>query len=800
MTKKSLLLLGIILMGASLANLSAKEALAPNVEKKFLQFGWDNPSPAYLDKNLEMIETYLPYDGLGIGMAKTVKDAKGKNVSTSWMVFSKLKFQYDWYKKDVEHLKNVHKRAKKLKYNFIGTSASSFTGEFDLFDDEFWKIACNNFAILARVAKEGGCKGLRFDLEDYGNYQKFRYRAECGRSYKEAWDKARERGRQWMNAVGKEFPDITIFCFFWLDLMMGYADGSPYLHERLQGCSTGLLVAFINGIYDALPPKAKIVDSMEGHGYFAHKLEHYYKMRALRDVRYVKLLAPENHRKFREQGSFSVASYMSCYTNSRPPYSFREFMEKEKMTPLEFFRRNFTYAVEYSDEYVWTWNEHRKWYPIPYKHGWQENALKHSPDVPGPYIGMAIPGIENAMLYAKDPWKYAQNLLKNPAKLVNLLKNASFEGKGGKSAVQLAPDSVVYKNVPNWETWKNKRSKAKISFAPGKGVNKSHAVMVENGAGVIHQAVKIDPNGAYIVRAKMRVEGNGGGSLGVQWRNAKGQWHNHSMTLAAPFDKDLGNGWKQATVIIRNIPEGSFYLSPMLNSTGKEGTKVYFDDVEVFSMFEKNPSVAPHLKKALEDWHKKRAAEKKAAALKNVKKTPQAKENKVRNANFNLWGDYANADSLIPGATLFKGKFEGYSAKGKVKAKFFSVVGKDMGYSDDTSAVVTAYNGCILAHVPAAKGGEKYRIAVKTKGVGNGKGYIKVYYRSKRVKGPFDYGLGIPVFKEGVKLEKDGWKKVEGSITLPAVATGFTLVLDTTGIKGEKDMVFFDEVEAVKVP
>ena len=123
-----------------------------------------------------------------------------------------------------------------------------------------------------------------------------------------------------------------------------------------------------------------------------------------------------------------------------------------------------------------------------------------------------------------------------------------------------------------------------------------------------------------------------------------------------------------------------------------------------------------------------------------------------------------------------------------------------MGYSDDTSALVTRNNGCILAHVPVAKGGEKYRIAVKTKGVGKGKGFLKVYYRSKRVKGPFDYALGIPVFKEGQKLEKDGWAKMEGIITLPAVATGFTLVLDTTGIKGEKDMVFFDEVEAVKVP
>ena len=97
MTKKIILLLGIFLISASFANLSAKEALAPNVEKKFLKFGWDTPTPEYLDKNLEMIETYLPYDGLGIGVGRTVKDPKGKKVTTDWMIFSKLKFQYELY-------------------------------------------------------------------------------------------------------------------------------------------------------------------------------------------------------------------------------------------------------------------------------------------------------------------------------------------------------------------------------------------------------------------------------------------------------------------------------------------------------------------------------------------------------------------------------------------------------------------------------------------------------------------------------------------------------------------------------
>ena len=37
-------------------------------EKKFIFFGWDNPTPEYLAKNLEMLEKTLPYDGMGISI------------------------------------------------------------------------------------------------------------------------------------------------------------------------------------------------------------------------------------------------------------------------------------------------------------------------------------------------------------------------------------------------------------------------------------------------------------------------------------------------------------------------------------------------------------------------------------------------------------------------------------------------------------------------------------------------------------------------------------------------------------
>ena len=89
------------------------------------------------------------------------------------------------------------------------------------------------------------------------------------------------------------------------------------------------------------------------------------------------------------------------------------------------------------------------------------------------------------------------------------------------------------------------------------------------------------------------------------------------MNMAVPFTKDLGNGWKRATLVIRNIPEKTRYLNVMLNSrAGNAEDAVLFDDVEVFSIFEKEPAVAPHLKDAQEKWRKDFAAKQPAGVLK----------------------------------------------------------------------------------------------------------------------------------------------------------------------------------------
>ena len=239
--------------------------------------------------------------------------------------------------------------------------------------------------------------------------------------------------------------------------------------------------------------------------------------------------------------------------------------------------------------------------------------MSRHPKLPGPYIGMAIPGVDDAISYARDPWNYTLRRLKDSKSLKNLLRNPDFESSAAaKPVLSAAPGSVMVKKLPCWETWQHKKSKGSFSLAEGKGIG-GHALQIKNVShGCAHQSVKIDPNSAYIVRASAKLFNKCGASLSVHWRNAQGKWCDHAMNVATSFNEDLGNGWKRATLVIRNVPENARYLSVMLNSyAGGPDDSVLFDNVELFSMFEKEPAVAPHLREALEKWTASRKRDRK---------------------------------------------------------------------------------------------------------------------------------------------------------------------------------------------
>ena len=793
-------LAGLTVVVSVCGNLMANPLGAP-AAKKIIEFGWDNPTPEYLDRNLEQIETYVPHDGIGIDISKVITRPDGKKDFSTYYTFSKVPFPRDWYKSDIEHLKKAHARAKHLRFNFLRTVSTSFINDYNgIFDDEYWETVCQKYNTFAWVAKQGGCAGICLDLEDYAGHQRWSYSPSCGHSWDEAWNKARERGRQWMNAMAKEYPEITIFFFFSLDLAMGNADGSPFVYERLAGSSSGLLVAFINGIYDVLPPGAKIVDGMESYTYGIRSKDTLYRLKAIRENRFCQLLSPENRKKYHAQGRLAYGAYLENYHSG----TWQKYMKEAGLTPTQFFRRNFAWSVQYSDEFVWTWSESRKWLPVKFPHSWQEKTLSRYPEIPTPYMGMALPGIEEAVRYARSPWNYAVSRMK-AGSFANLLKNPGFEdGTAYKNQIR-TPQAKAVPELQPWETWQKKYSKGSFSLAKGEGIGGGNALSLKgviNGCSL--QSLKIEPCGLYVVRACAKIKGKCGASLQIQWRNEQHQWHSNLLALSAPFDEDLGSGWKRATLIISDIPEGTCWLSVLLYSrAGNPDDAVLFDNVEIFNIFEQEPGVAPHLREALEKWRKTHAAAKKAKvgeALKDEKKSPPMPGNIVRNGNFQQRGGVIPDASLPEAAMLFKPfLFQGYALKGPSKPRFFAVLGRKAGYADDSAAVIVGGNGCLVFPVNGIKPGQKYRIRARAKVVGSGTPSLQVYWSSKRVKGPFDYQLGIPKFAFSKKDQRN-WMTAEGEITVPDIATKFSLIPTASGLKNEKDRIFFDDLEAVLIP
>ncbi len=769
---------------------TAAQELYQEPAKKIIKFGWDDPTPDYLEKNIEMIEQHLPYDGTGIDVSFSTVLPNGKGFKTDNNYFSAVKFDRGWFEPMLASLQRT--KFKKLKHNFLKVGAAHFAGDFDLFDDKFFESSCANFATMAWLAKQGGCKGLCFDMEDYGMYKLWDYGNYRGRkSYRETWDKARERGRQWMNAVAKEYPDITIFCFFWLDLAMGAADGAPNLHERLEASGSGLLVAFINGIYDAMPPGAKIVNGMESQGYSAVNESSYMNMLAMRAKRFQRMIAPENQRKFREQTSLAAATYLDAYIKEKGSYSMGKYWKAENMTAIDFLRRNLTLAVNYSDEYAWTWSESRKWYPVRFAYGWMNNSQKSHPSVPGPYWGLALPGIEEAINFARNPYNYAIQAVKAGKTGKNLLLNPNFEASASqKDAVAAAPDSVKIKDLPNWETWQPKTSKGKFFVAAGEGVGGSTALKTSGvKSGVIHQGVKLRPGAFYLIRGMAKTTANSSATIGVQWRNEQGVWHKLSWRQSVPFTEDMGGGWKRGTLLTQSIPEGSGYMSIMLGVTGNDNPEesVWFDNIQVFDLFATAPEVAPHLKSA------QTAAKQEATA----KKSQQTPGNLVVNGTFNTKSPVAKDGVTLNGTPLYEVNFQRWR-KNKETTQVYRVVAPKAGFSDDTAGMMQGGDGTIMFSVFKIKAGEKYRVSAKTRIEGAGKTELLVYWTTKGQKGPFNLKKGVPKFKFDTELQ-NGWKQAEGVITVPDGVDHFTVLVAITGQKTAADKCFVDDVEAYKL-
>ncbi len=220
---------------------------------RLIEFGWDEPDPAFMRAHAsDMRQT--PFDGC-VFHAVAAHDDPPPNFT--WQCWSNVKYERSAFDAGVADLLAAS-AAGGLDSNFLRFNTTP--ADIDWFDD--YSAVTHNAEVAASVAREGGCAGILFDIEQY-NAQLFNYTA-LGESTGRSWDayatQARLRGAEVMDAFQRGFPGLRVFLTF------GYC--LPWNQMQRKGASLdsveyGLLAPFLDGMTDACSGGATLIDGHE---------------------------------------------------------------------------------------------------------------------------------------------------------------------------------------------------------------------------------------------------------------------------------------------------------------------------------------------------------------------------------------------------------------------------------------------------------------------------------------------------------------------------------------------------------
>jgi predicted methyltransferase len=308
--------------------------------KKLIEWGWDEPDTRFMRANIGQMEQ-MPFDGLVFHAIS----AKGDNLA--WEVWGTRKFAADDFTQAVDDLKAT--KFNRFTDRFLRVNVTP--AKVDWFDDESWACVVNNFGVAAQVAKEGRCKGFMFDTEQYEGVTVFDYRKQKRKkTFAEYQAKVRQRGQQWVKAVNKHYPNITILLTF------GY-EVSHWRAAKPKDRSTGeygLLADFLDGVLDAATRDMVLVDAWEfSYPYKERKqFEQAYEAITKKSLEWT--VVPE---KYKSQVKAGFGIWMD---HRRKGWDVTDF-SKNYFSPAE-FETAVRSALQVSDGYVWIYSERPKWW------------------------------------------------------------------------------------------------------------------------------------------------------------------------------------------------------------------------------------------------------------------------------------------------------------------------------------------------------------------------------------------------------------------------------------------------------
>jgi hypothetical protein len=409
-------------------------------------------------------------------------------------------------------------------------------GDVDWFDDVGWREIVNHWRLLARLAKQGGLRGLLYDAEPYVKpFSQFRYAAQAGRdehSFAEYRVKARERGRAVMRAVMEEFPTVTIFSYRLFSDLLPLLDAGD-VSLALEPVTYGLQPAFVDGWMDVAPDGLSIVEGTEAIGYRANSPEEYHAAFTRQRLRLPEFLSPENRERFARQLRIGQSLYLDAHVN--PPGS-KYTIDRTGSSPAGRLAANLASALAASDGVVWLYGEQARWWPEgkPDSVRWVDK----------------LPGALAAIRRAKDPAGFAQHLFTTNAPLSNLLTNADFSRIDG--------------NLPaGWFAWQAADSHGVTTCADGR------VEIRAAGDAVVGCVVNTFPGTALAARLRVKSAGSGLASLNLGWKTADGQWTTRSQqarfTATTAPDAD---GWRDITALVE-VPREAGQVVFMAAASGQ---------------------------------------------------------------------------------------------------------------------------------------------------------------------------------------------------------------------------------------
>jgi len=537
----------------------------PAADKKFIELGWDMPSTKFLRAHWHEMEKEGPFDGVIFRVEAKTDDGKEVSTQSGW---NREAWKRSWFEPAIENLKAC--RFEQFTHNFVQFNATPKIVAWD--DDEGWRAIENKLRICAWLAREGGAKGIAPDFEPYGENQ-WKFDPARGRSFSATAALARQRGAQFARGIAAEMPDAVVLTLFLNSVVLpaGRATDPAAMLARQH---YGLLPAFLDGILDAAPPQMIILDGCET-GYYLDSVEAY--QREAIDLRSwtgpaIKLVAPENRAKYRQQVQVGFGFYLDMFINEPGNSYYRPPLDGSRLKRLE---RNLRAAHDAADEYVWIYGEQCRWWSGLAQNGpWREEQLKKTVGK-GRTWEKALPGVMRAIRWVRDPETSARAevaALKESRAATNVVVNADFAEKPKAETAMPA----------GWTAWQDeKHPTGRFERDDTVGGGTARAIQVKWGCFL--QKIAVAPGQVFAVGADCRTKGSTLAGLTVRWQTEEDKWAHEADDCHFQFAGAAD--WKSTFGIV-TVPPGTSQLVLLLDVRDqKTGEDVcWFDNVKAYRL------------------------------------------------------------------------------------------------------------------------------------------------------------------------------------------------------------------------